>query len=110
MCQTAEQQLLELSETNVISGILPPEFARAESEYTLSEHLSVQGQNAELISDELAMRLAVAGEPDECARRLTELAALGLDGVTITLLSGGREQRLARMAAELLPALRGQRV
>jgi hypothetical protein len=52
----------------------------------------------------------VAGEPAACAERLTQLAALGLDGVTITLLSGGREQRLERMGTELLPALRVQPV
>src|SRR5262249_34858172 len=85
-------------------------FARAEQAYTFSEHLSVHGQNGELISDELAARLAVAGEPTECARRLNDLAELGLDGVTLTLLSGGREGRLARMGAEVLPALRVQRV
>jgi 5,10-methylenetetrahydromethanopterin reductase len=90
-------------------GRFAEEFARAEMQYTFSEHLSVQGQNGDLISDDLAMRLAVAGDAEECAHRLTELAALGLDGITITLLSGGREQRLARMAAELLPALNGRR-
>jgi len=91
-------------------GDFRAEFVRAKQEYTFSEHLSVQGRNAELISDELAARLAVAGEPAECAKRLLELARLGLDGVTVTLLSGGREQRLARMGADLLPALRSQRV
>jgi 5,10-methylenetetrahydromethanopterin reductase len=90
-------------------GRFREEFVRAKHEYDLSEHLSVHGQNVDLISDELASRLAVAGEPAECARRLTELAALGLDGVTITLLSGGREQRLVRMGTELLPALHAYR-
>ena len=91
-------------------GRFSAEFTRAEQEYAFSDHLSVPGHNAELISDELAMRLAVAGEPEDCARRLRELADLGLDGITLTLLSGGREQRLARMAAELLPALRAARL
>jgi 5,10-methylenetetrahydromethanopterin reductase len=91
-------------------GRFAAEFARAETEYTFGNHLSVAGRNGELISDELAGRLAVAGEPEACARRLRELANLGLDGITITLLSGGREQRLARMATELLPALRAARL
>ena len=81
------------------------QMARADEEYVLSQHLVVGGQNAELISDELALRLAVAGEPETCASRIRELVKLGLDGVTITLLSGGREERIKALSSQLLPLL-----
>jgi 5,10-methylenetetrahydromethanopterin reductase len=81
------------------------EMARADGEYELSEHLSVKGKNADLVSDELAGRLAVAGDARTCADRILELADLGVDGFTFSLLSGGREQRIRRLAEELIPAL-----
>lgn len=81
------------------------EMARAHSQYVLSEHLAVRGQNALLVSDNLARRLAVAGDARTCADRILELAALGVDGFTFSLLSGGREARIARLAEELVPAL-----
>jgi 5,10-methylenetetrahydromethanopterin reductase len=81
------------------------ELKRADVDYRLEEHLSVSGQNGSLISDELALRLAVAGDAETCAARILELVDLGLDGVTISLLSGGREERIRRMSDELLPLL-----
>jgi 5,10-methylenetetrahydromethanopterin reductase len=82
------------------------EFRRADTQYTLSRHLSVGGPNADLVSDELALRLAIAGDAATCAARLNALFDLGLGGVTITLLSGGREERIRRFGEELLPLLR----
>jgi 5,10-methylenetetrahydromethanopterin reductase len=82
------------------------EMDHADRAYELSDHLAVNGANASLISDELAARVAVAGTAETCAARVHELVDLGLDGVTITLLSGGREERIRRMSEELLPLLR----
>ena len=82
------------------------ELHRADAQYVLSRHLSVGGPNADLVSDELALRLAIAGDATTCTSRLRELSALGLSGVTITLLSGGREERIRRLGEELLPRLK----
>jgi hypothetical protein len=41
----------------------------------------------------------VAGDARECEERLAGLIATGVDRLTLTLLSGGRERRLADIAA-----------
>ena len=105
----AEARVLNRWKGELPSGLTDyaEEFRRADTQYVLSDHLAVGGQNAALISDELALRLAIAGTAETCAARLRELVELGLDGVTVTLLSGGREQRIRRLGEELLPLLRG---
>jgi 5,10-methylenetetrahydromethanopterin reductase len=84
------------------------ELRLADANYLLEEHLSVNGANSRLVSDDLALRLAVAGNARTCAERILELVELGLDGVTISLLSGGREERIRRLSEELLPLLSGR--
>ncbi len=42
----------------------------------------------------LAAELAIAGPEEHCRKRLGELVALGADRITVSLMSGGREQRL----------------
>jgi hypothetical protein len=70
------------------------EMARAADAYDFQEHLSLSAEHAGVISDDLAASLAVAGDVDECARRISDIADLGADRVTIALLSGGRDRRL----------------
>lgn len=74
------------------------ELEQARDTYAFGEHLSLSAGHADVVSDELARVLAVAGTFDECAERLHDLAELGPDRITITLLSGGREQRLETIA------------
>lgn len=85
---------------------LPPEIAglidrrqldEAAAEYVVSEHLSLQAGHRELVSPELADLMTIAGDTDHAVRRLQEVVALGVDNVTLTLLSGGRESRLERL-------------
>jgi 5,10-methylenetetrahydromethanopterin reductase len=84
---------------------LPPSLERFRSEmeqaaatYDFGEHLSLRADHANTISDEFAQVLAVAGDDAHCRDRLRALVATGVDRVTITLLSGGRERRLADIA------------
>jgi 5,10-methylenetetrahydromethanopterin reductase len=85
---------------------LPPEVAdlidrdqldAAAADYVVSEHLSLHAKHRELVSPELADLMTIAGDNDHAVRRLQEVAALGADNITLTLLSGGREQRLGRL-------------
>jgi 5,10-methylenetetrahydromethanopterin reductase len=70
------------------------EMARAADAYDFQEHLSLSAEHAGVISDDLAASLAVAGDVDECARRISDIVDLGADRITIALLSGGRDRRL----------------
>lgn len=76
-----------------------PEMHRAADTYEFGQHLSLSAGHASVISDEFAKMLAVAGTYDECLGRLRGLAELDVDRITITLLSGGREQRLETIAS-----------
>jgi hypothetical protein len=66
----------------------------AADSYDFSRHLSVSADHAKVVSDELTVALAVAGDIEQCAGRLKEVAAVGADRITVSLLSGGRERRL----------------
>lgn len=80
---------------------LPPSLHRFESEmraaadaYDFNRHLSVSARHAAVVSDELAASLAIAGDLERCASRLRDLAEVGANRITASLLSGGRERRL----------------
>lgn len=74
------------------------EMDRAAREYDFSTHLSLSAEHADTVSDDFAKVLAVAGTTEECRQRLSSLAATGVDRLTVTLLSGGRERRLEQIA------------
>jgi 5,10-methylenetetrahydromethanopterin reductase len=74
------------------------EMEAAAAGYDFGDHLSLRAGHAATISDEFARALAVAGGRDECERRLRSLAQAGPGRITLTLLSGGREARLAELA------------
>lgn len=84
-----------------------PQMKAAAESYDFSSHLSVGAGHASAVSDELASTtLAVAGDVDHCTSRLAELTELGMDRLTVTLLSRNREQRLGTLVNGVLPALR----
>lgn len=83
-----------------------PEMDAAARQYDFGDHLSVKADHAQTVSDALAATLAVAGDPQACAARLADIASLGPDRLTLTLLSGGRERRLETLLADVLPAVR----
>ncbi len=70
------------------------EMERVAREYDFGTHLSLRAGHGELVSDDLARLLAVAGTQEECQTRLSQLASTGVDRVTVSLLSGGRLRRL----------------
>jgi 5,10-methylenetetrahydromethanopterin reductase len=85
-----------------------PEMEAAARSYDFGDHLSVRADHAQTVSDDLAATLAVAGDSQTCAARLADIAALGPDRLTLTLLSGGRERRLERLLSDVLPRVRQQ--
>lgn len=82
-----------------------PEFARAESEYHLVDHLSLHAEHKQIVSDEFVQSVAIAGNEATCIARLKELVALDLDRITFALLSGGRMDRMEQIARRIIPAV-----
>lgn len=82
-----------------------PDFERAAEAYHLVDHLSLQAEHKEIVSDEFVRSVALAGTQEHCVARLEELWELDIDRITIALLSGGRMRRLAMLADDILPAV-----
>lgn len=80
-----------------------PEIDKAKADYDYSQHLSTHAGHQSTVSDELTRALAVAGTPEECAERLTDLLATGIDNFIFPLLGGGRLERLRVLQEEILP-------
>jgi 5,10-methylenetetrahydromethanopterin reductase len=87
---------------------LPPELEavvdrerveQAVKDYVITDHLSLTAAHRELVSPELADVMTIAGDRAHCVNRLRELSGLDVDAITLTLLSGGREARLATQGA-----------
>jgi len=82
------------------------EIERARTGYDYAEHLSTRARHRFAVSDDLAATLAVAGTPEECARRLAGLLRTGVDGCVFPLPGGGRLERLRVLRDRVLPAVR----
>jgi 5,10-methylenetetrahydromethanopterin reductase len=79
--------------------------------YDSNQHLSNRAAHTSALAPEFVDRFAVVGSPDMCARRLRDLARLGLERFVVTSASFGadREQRQYSeqlLTGELLPMLR----
>lgn len=73
------------------------EMVEAAKRYDYRQHLRVRASHGHHLSDEFTKRVAIAGTMAECRERLTELASLPLDQLSVTLLPGGRERRLEQL-------------
>lgn len=82
------------------------EFARAADAYHLVDHLSLQAEHKQIVSDDFARSVALVGDLDTCVERIRRLWQLDIDRITFALLSGGREQRLALLSDSVIPAVR----
>lgn len=82
-----------------------PEFAAANSQYHLVDHLSRHAGHKQVVSDEFVKSVALAGTVERCVARLQELVRLDIDRITFALLSGGRMKHMEQLATEIIPAI-----
>jgi 5,10-methylenetetrahydromethanopterin reductase len=80
------------------------DIARAAAGYDFAEHLSVGAGHKQTVSDDFAATVAIAGTPAEAASRLRPFMELGIDRITLTLLSGGRMENLRLLCEKVIPA------
>jgi 5,10-methylenetetrahydromethanopterin reductase len=79
--------------------------------YDSNQHLMSSADHSQVLDDDFVDRFAVVGDPDACAARLHELAAMGLERFVITGPTLDADRTEARLATrltrdELVPALR----
>ena len=102
----ASTQARWIAQWKTIPPALEPfarEIADAAAAYDFGEHLSLRARHQRTVSDAFTGTVAIAGPREECAARLRELAATGMDRITVTLLSGGRKERLRALCDEVFP-------
>ena len=82
----------------VAAAVRGKEIEQATRTYDYLEHLSLHAAHREVVSDEMADVMAIAGDAGHCVAKLNALASLGVDRITLSLLSGGRLSRLQTLA------------
>jgi 5,10-methylenetetrahydromethanopterin reductase len=78
------------------------EINRSSESYDYAEHLSTHAAHSNAVSDDLTRALAVVGTPDECAARLRELQATGIDAFIFPLAGRNRADRWRTIRDEVL--------
>ncbi len=78
------------------------EIARSAEMYDYAEHLSTQAEHSTAVTDELVRALAVVGTADECAARLRELRAAGVDRFIFPLAGRGRLEHWKQIRDQVL--------
>ncbi len=78
------------------------EFARSAESYDYAEHLAMNAAHGVAVSDDLVGTLAIVGTNDECAARLRDLQATGIDSLIFPLAGRGRLERWRRLRDEIL--------
>src|SRR5205085_3648119 len=97
------------------TGALDPDdralVERIPGVYDMNRHFRRQAPQSELLTPEFARRFGAVGPPAECAARLAELVALGLDrlvvvGPSFDAEAGARADAEACFLSEVAPAVR----
>jgi 5,10-methylenetetrahydromethanopterin reductase len=104
----ASTQARWIARWKTMPAVLQPfagEIAAAAAAYDFGEHLSRRAGHRHTVSDGFTNAVAVAGPREECVARLRALAATGVDRITVTLLSGGRTERLRVLCEEVFPGV-----
>jgi alkanesulfonate monooxygenase SsuD/methylene tetrahydromethanopterin reductase-like flavin-dependent oxidoreductase (luciferase family) len=78
------------------------EITRSAESYDYAEHLSTHAEHSGEVSDALVRALGVVGSADECAERLRELRAAGVDTFIFPLAGRGRTDRWRKLRDEIL--------
>lgn len=78
------------------------EIQRSADSYDYAEHLSTHAEHTAVVSDELVRALAVVGTPEECAARLRELRATGIDALIFPLAGRNRVERWRTIRDDIL--------
>lgn len=84
------------------------QFTAASAAYNRLDHMSQHASHKSAVTAELVRYLALVGSYDDSIRRIKELAALGLDGITLAFRAGERMKTMDRISAEIIRPLRNE--
>jgi probable F420-dependent oxidoreductase len=80
------------------------QYVSARAGYDYQKHAEVGSSNAAFVGDDVVDRFCIVGPPAEQRRRLSELAAVGVDQFNIYLMSGDEEACLEAYGSDVVPA------
>ena len=90
-------------------GIEHAQTVREVSEtYRFYQHLDLTAKHRNLIPDEVAMKVCIAGTPDDCIAKARELEAAGITDIAVFVTAqdlDGSRRKLERFATEVMPLL-----
>jgi 5,10-methylenetetrahydromethanopterin reductase len=90
----------------VIEPHLREDLRRMKEAYDVHRHGGSGSPQAALVTDRVVDSFAAAGTPAEVAARMRELAALGLDGFSLTTTAPDPRRMLETLAGKVLPQVR----
>ncbi len=83
-------------------GRFRDEIAASAESYDYAQHLSTTAEHSNAVSDDLTRTLAIVGTSEECAARLRDLRATGVDAFIFPLAGRHRAERWRAIRDEIL--------
>jgi probable F420-dependent oxidoreductase len=83
------------------------DFVKTRKGYDYKDHSRVGAKHGEFVTDEICERFTVIGSAEQCAQKLRELEAVGVDQFNIYLMTHGQEETLEAYGREIMPQFAG---
>jgi probable F420-dependent oxidoreductase len=83
------------------------DYVQARKFYDYDEHSRVGAKHGEFVTDEICDRFCVIGDVVQCAKKLRELAEIGVDQFNIYLMTHSQEETLQAYGDEIIPGFAG---
>jgi probable F420-dependent oxidoreductase len=83
------------------------DFVKTRKGYDYKDHSRVGAKHGEFVTDEIAERFSVIGNSEQCADKLRQLEAVGVDQFNIYLMTHGQEETLEAYGREIIPQFAG---
>ncbi len=79
------------------------DYVKARKFYDYKDHSRVGAAHGEFATDEICERFTVIGDAEQCAKKLRELEAVGVDQFNLYLMTEGQEEVLDIYGRDIIP-------
>jgi alkanesulfonate monooxygenase SsuD/methylene tetrahydromethanopterin reductase-like flavin-dependent oxidoreductase (luciferase family) len=83
------------------------DYVQARKFYDYDEHSRVGAKHGEFVTDEICDRFCVIGNVEQCKKKLSELAEIGVDQFNIYLMTHSQEETLQAYGDAVIPGFAG---
>jgi probable F420-dependent oxidoreductase len=83
------------------------DFVKARKFYDYKDHSRVGAAHGEFVTDEICDRFCVIGSAEQCAAKLRELEAVGVDQFNVYLMTNAQEETLEAYGKKIIPQFAG---